>query len=303
MIALSKMTMDAGLRLPLPIAASHILNAFNLAPLQLSANSWLQAVCTFTLYGGFRLYRLPMPMEMLFLFKLATQRGTEGVYHIQGRWGKVILGVLNKAPNDPRNGSGLEGLGGRPRVAFRPPSWISLLGFGPRSRRKIPSAAELDFDFSVVRDRIKKLPDDQIGARLLNNHARRLAARVFHFPRHLRVPEVYFPHLRTPSDLEMTKRNLGLLGRFKAGRTDRVLETNRVLIARNAPDVRTSIVRPPEDRRFREEEQLEGRKRRREGDPLVRATSSSLTNEEPIAAVPLTERRAPADPTFLSAAR
>ncbi|KAL6578849.1 hypothetical protein OROMI_009065 [Orobanche minor] len=200
------------------------------------------------------------------------QRGAGGGYHFQGRNGKVILGVPKKSRGDPAKWFWV---GGAWRLVANDISSAELYiptGFRPKATVKgirITSADELDFDFSVIRDWIKKLPDDHIDARLLNTQAPRLAARVFHFPRFLvcnllatysrRViagdpfvietnvfsffAEVYFPRFKTASDFEMTKKNIGVLVRFKPGkRDDRSPETNRAVVARSVPLVAVAPV-------------------------------------------------------------
>ncbi|KAL6530164.1 hypothetical protein OROHE_014517 [Orobanche hederae] len=101
MVAVNKMVMEVDLRFPLPLAVFSLLNAWNLAPLQQTPNSWVQIICTFTLFGGHRLYCHPSPLEMNYLFKLTKQKDMIGGYHIQGRHGKAVLGVLNKFRGDP----------------------------------------------------------------------------------------------------------------------------------------------------------------------------------------------------------
>ncbi|KAL6561108.1 hypothetical protein OROMI_016709 [Orobanche minor] len=101
MVAFSAMVMDAGLRLPLPFAVSHMLNAFNVAPLQLSAIAWLQAMGAITLYGSYRLYRNLTPSELIFLFKFSAIAHTSSAFSLQGRSGKVLQDVPEKAHGDP----------------------------------------------------------------------------------------------------------------------------------------------------------------------------------------------------------
>ncbi|KAL6567983.1 hypothetical protein OROGR_001651 [Orobanche gracilis] len=61
MVAVNELIIEAGLRFPLHYAVSHLLTAWNVAPLQLSPNAWLQIVSTYTLFGTYRLHRLLPP--------------------------------------------------------------------------------------------------------------------------------------------------------------------------------------------------------------------------------------------------
>ncbi|KAL6563377.1 hypothetical protein OROHE_005964 [Orobanche hederae] len=283
MVALSEMVLEAGLRLPLPFAVSHLLSALNLAPLQLTPNTWLQIVNTLTLYGNFRLYRHLSPTEMVFLFKVTAQRGTFGGYHFQGRSGKVILGVPNKACGDPAKWFWVSG-------AWRSETpGSNELDIPTDFREKnpsfpIPSESELCFDFSIVQERIKSLPDDQLDARLLNTEAHRLSARLFCFPRHLRVPDIHFPRVRASNDKLVTMKKGGVLEHLKTVRTvDQAPGTGLVTIARNAPEIRHPVERPAEDPAVEAEEEQFHRKRRRVGETSRRPASV----DRPIATIPL----------------
>ncbi|KAL6506880.1 hypothetical protein OROHE_022317 [Orobanche hederae] len=96
-------------------------------------------------------------------------------------------------------------------------------------------------------------------------------------------------------------KNPGVLGCMRPGKkASKTSETSRALVARDATDVRPPVERPTEERPDKEEAQLT-RKRWREEEPPACAASSTLTNERPIAALPLTEGRPPPSATFLEA--
>ncbi|KAL6548852.1 hypothetical protein OROHE_008697 [Orobanche hederae] len=190
MVTVNKMVMEAGLRFPLPLAVSYLLNAWNLAPLQLTSNSWVQIVCTFTLFGGHRLYRHPSLLEMNYLFKLTKQRDTIGGYHTQGRHGKVMLEVPNKFRGDPSKWFWVGGAW-KSAAIDSPTMEIDIpTGFWERNLSSIvPSASELAFDFAIVSERIQSLPESKKDAYNINAEAHWRSARFFHFPRHLGISE------------------------------------------------------------------------------------------------------------------
>ncbi|KAL6518224.1 hypothetical protein OROMI_033925 [Orobanche minor] len=80
MVAIDVWLLEAGLRFPLHYAVTNLLNAWSLAPLQLRPHSWLQIFSMYMLFGGYRLYRLPNPGEMNFLFKLVALSDHPGSY-------------------------------------------------------------------------------------------------------------------------------------------------------------------------------------------------------------------------------
>ncbi|KAL6563236.1 hypothetical protein OROHE_005823 [Orobanche hederae] len=231
MVALSAMVMDAGLRLPLSFAVTHMLTAFNIAPLQLSANAWLQIVCTLALYGSFRLYRQPSPLEILFLFKFVAMSETIDGFHVEGRRGKVVLNVPNKARGDP---SKWFWVGGAWKLATSDPVPVKLdipTDFRPRHLNIVaPTIVEISWDFALVWERVWSLPAEQVDIEVLNKHARRLASRVFEFPRHLQIPAQHFPHIKTPPPGSiMSTRSFGIVDRMqpKPNKAKRNLTTVR----------------------------------------------------------------------------
>ncbi|KAL6579745.1 hypothetical protein OROMI_007769 [Orobanche minor] len=237
------MAMDAGLRLPLPFAVSYMLTAFNIAPLQLSVNAWLQVICTLALYGSFRLYRHPTPLEVLFLFKFVAMSKAKRGFHVEGRRGKVISSVPNKAKGDPAKWFWVDGVW-KSETSNPVPFELDIpTNFRPRHENIVaPAIGELSWDFALVWERIRRLLAEQIDAEVLNTHARRLASRVFEFPRHLRVPDQHFPRIKTPpSGSVMSTKSLGVLDRAQP-KTKKPRRTLTIARSRNAQNASVAHV-------------------------------------------------------------
>ncbi|KAL6498691.1 hypothetical protein OROGR_028238 [Orobanche gracilis] len=56
LVAVDELIMEAGFRFPLHYAMSYLLDSWNLAPLQLTSNAWLLILCTYALFGKYKLY-------------------------------------------------------------------------------------------------------------------------------------------------------------------------------------------------------------------------------------------------------
>ncbi|KAL6543840.1 hypothetical protein OROGR_010337 [Orobanche gracilis] len=101
LVAVDELIMEAGFRFPLHYAVSYLLDSWNLAPLQLTSNAWLMILCTYALFGKYKLHRLLTAAETNFLYKLANARRTIGFHHLQPRLGRVVFGVPNRVHGDP----------------------------------------------------------------------------------------------------------------------------------------------------------------------------------------------------------
>ncbi|KAL6513468.1 hypothetical protein OROGR_020954 [Orobanche gracilis] len=213
--------MDAGLRFPLPYAVSHLLAAWNVAPLQLASNAWLQIICTFTLFGLYRLYRHLSPWEMNILFKLAAQRGSVGSYHVQSRSGRVVSGLPNKVRGDLTKWFWVAGAW-KSTSSENPDAEVDIpTGFQEKSPIPIvPAVHQIPFDFALVRHRLKSLRESALDVQRLNTEDRRLAARLFRFPRHLQEPDISFPAIPDPFSPEMKKASVVLSRAFRRDSAD-----------------------------------------------------------------------------------
>ncbi|KAL6563160.1 hypothetical protein OROHE_005747 [Orobanche hederae] len=237
--------LEAELWFPLYYAVSNLLNAWTVAPLQLTPNSWLQIICTYTFFSGYRLYRLSTPGEMNFLFKLTKLKDAFGNYYIQGRSGKVVLGVPNKIRGDHTKWFWLAGAwktvsSDWPSVELDIPTTFSEKNPSPR----IPAAADLSLE------RIKRLPLSERDACYLHTEEHMLVAWVFRFPCHLSIPEVEYPRFHDLPVLEKMAQNLGVLGRLRLG-----ANPNRAPGAAARPSQELKVIPGPStERRSREEE-------------------------------------------------
>ncbi|KAL6584986.1 hypothetical protein OROMI_004275 [Orobanche minor] len=217
MVAIDIWLLEAGLRFPLYYAVTNLLNAWTLAPLQLTPHSWLQIFSMYTLFGGYRLYRLPNPGEMNFLFKLVALSDHPGCHYVQSRGKKVLANVPNRHRGDRSKWFWVAGAwktvsSDRPSVGLDIPT-----SFGPRA----PMLKNLSLDFRAVWERIRRLAPIVRDVSYLNNEERRIAARVFSFPRHLSIYTVY-PRIPDLSTLHKMAHNAGILGRLRiASRSDR----------------------------------------------------------------------------------
>ncbi|KAL6552682.1 hypothetical protein OROHE_008046 [Orobanche hederae] len=131
---------------------------------------------------------------MNYLFKLTKQRDTISGYRIQGRHGKVALGVPNKFRGDPSKWF-----------------WVGDAWKSAAIGSIVPSASEVAFNFVIVSERIWSLPESQKDACNINTEAHRRSARLFHFPRHLGISEIHFLLLQEPTP-EIAMQNLGVFG-------------------------------------------------------------------------------------------
>ncbi|KAL6543092.1 hypothetical protein OROHE_010612 [Orobanche hederae] len=247
MVAIDVWLLEAGLRFPLHYAVTNLLNAWTLAPLQLTPHSWLQIFSMYTLFGGYRLYRLPNPGEMNFLFKLVALSDAHGGYYVQSRGKKVIMGVPNRHRGDRSKwfwvaGSWKTVSSDRPTVGLDIPT-----RFGEKPPRpRAPVLKNLSLDFRAVWERIRRIAPDVRDVSYLNNEGRRIAARVFSFPRYLSISGMKMAH------------DAGVLGRLRlASRTDR------------AP---TAAAHPPLEKKMRDAlgPSTEHRSLEEEVPPLVR---------------------------------
>lgn len=70
MVAVNYHMMESGLRFPLHPNISHLLAAWGMAPLQIHPNGWVNILSLFSWLGKLRLYRMPTPAEVYFVFTL-----------------------------------------------------------------------------------------------------------------------------------------------------------------------------------------------------------------------------------------
>ncbi|KAL6563043.1 hypothetical protein OROHE_005630 [Orobanche hederae] len=222
MVAIDVWLLDVGLRFPLHYAVTNLLNAWNLAPLKLTPHSWLHIFSMYTLFGGYRLYRLPNPGEINFLFKLVVLSDAPGSH---GK--KVILGVPNRHRGDRSKWFWVAGAwkivsSDRPTVGLDIPTRFGEKPLRPR----VPVVKNLSLNFRVVWERIRRLEPNERNVNLLNDEGYMLASRVFCFPRHLSVPDIVYPRIPDLPTLEKMAHNAGVLGRLRmVSRTDRAPTT------------------------------------------------------------------------------
>ncbi|KAL6508566.1 hypothetical protein OROGR_023277 [Orobanche gracilis] len=219
LVAVDELTMEAGLRFPLHYAVSHLLIAWHIAPLQLTSNAWLQILGTFVLFGQHKLYRLLTPAEMNLLYRLANTKGSVGCHYIQSRSRRVVFGVPNRVHSDPGKWFWV---GGKWKSADCPsssseqtvieldiPTDFRLRNPSPR----VPSVEQLSFDFLVVWEKIRHLPETERHVRSLNSEEARLAANLFRFPRHLSIPDKNVRrHFQPPDEM---KKYSNVMNRFQ----------------------------------------------------------------------------------------
>ncbi|KAL6548830.1 hypothetical protein OROHE_008675 [Orobanche hederae] len=220
LVAVDELVMEVGISFPLHYAVSYFLASWNLAPLQLRANAWLFILCTNALFGKNRLHRLLTVAEMNFLYELRNTRGTVGGYHLQPRLGRVVFGVPNRVHGDPSKwfwvgGNWRSFLRNQPStsecsiVELEIPTDFRICNPFPR----IPSVQQLSFDFLVVWNRIRGLPQSERHIRLLNSEESRLAAGLFQYPRHARIPDRPVARYLLPS--EAMKKYANMMNRFQ----------------------------------------------------------------------------------------
>lgn len=94
MVAINFHMMEAGLRFLLHPNVSYLLAAFGLAPLQIHPDGWLNVLSLFTWLGCFRLYRIPMPAEVNFVFTLTEMKNKLYLKTRQG--GTFFNGIPSK---------------------------------------------------------------------------------------------------------------------------------------------------------------------------------------------------------------
>ncbi|KAL6536155.1 hypothetical protein OROHE_012999 [Orobanche hederae] len=222
MVAIDVWLLEAGLHFPLH-AVTNLLNAWILAPLQLTPHSWLQIFSMYTLFGGYRLYRLPNPGEMNFLFKLVALSDHPGCHYVQSRGKKVLANVPNRHRGDRSKWFWVAGVwktvsSDRPSVGLDIPTF-----FGEKPERpRAPTLKSSSLDFRAVWERIRRLAPIVRDVSYLNSEERRIAARVFSFPRHLSISDTVYPRIPDLSTLQKMAHNAGILGRLRmASRSDR----------------------------------------------------------------------------------
>ncbi|KAL6570806.1 hypothetical protein OROGR_000356 [Orobanche gracilis] len=197
LVAVDERIMEAGFRFPLHYAVSDLMASWNLAPLQLMSNAWLIILCTHALFGKYKLYRLLTAAETNFLYKLANARRTIGDYHLQPRLGRVIFGIPNRVHGDPGKWFWVGGNWkafpcDQPSTSECPPAELEIpTDFRLRNPSpRIPSVQQLSFDFLVVWNRVRDLPQTERHVHLLNSERARLAADLFRYPQHAQIPGI-----------------------------------------------------------------------------------------------------------------
>ncbi|KAL6578863.1 hypothetical protein OROMI_009079 [Orobanche minor] len=193
----------------------------------------------YTLFGGYRLYRLPNPGEMSFLFMLVALSDHPGCHYVQSGGKKVLVNVPNRYRGDRSKWFWVAGAwkavsSDRPSVGLDIPT-----SFGEKPKRpQAPTLKNLSLDFRAVWERVRRLAPNVRDVSYLNNEERRIAARVFSFPRHLTISDTVYPRIPDLSTLQKMAHNTGILGRLRlASRSDR------------AP---TAAAHPPPEKRKRD---------------------------------------------------
>ncbi|KAL6527274.1 hypothetical protein OROGR_016364 [Orobanche gracilis] len=220
LVAVDELIMEAGFRFPLHYAVSYLLDSWNLAPLQLTSNAWLTILCTYVLFGQYKLKRLLTAAETNFLYKLANTRRTTGGHHLQPRLGRVVFGVPNRVHGDPGKwfwvgGSWKAYPCDHPSTSQCPPAELEIpTDFRIRNPSpRIPSARQLSFDFLVVWNKVRDLPQSERHVSRLNSERARLEADLFRYPRHARIPDRrVVRYLHPPEEM---KKYSTLINRFQ----------------------------------------------------------------------------------------
>ncbi|KAL6495765.1 hypothetical protein OROGR_030328 [Orobanche gracilis] len=211
LVAVDELIMEAGFWFPLHYAVSYLLASWNLALLQLSSNAWLLILCTYALFGKYKLYRLLTVAETNFLYKLANARRTVGGYHLQPRLGWVIFGIPNRVHGDPGKWFWVGGNWkafpcDQPSTSEWSPAELEIpTDFRLRNPSPwIPSVQQLSFDSLVVWNRVRDLPQSERHVRLLKSERARLAADLLRYPRHAQIPDRQVVRYHRPPE-EMRK--------------------------------------------------------------------------------------------------
>ncbi|KAL6571269.1 hypothetical protein OROHE_002912 [Orobanche hederae] len=122
--------------------------------------------------------------------------------------------VLNKVRGNP---SKWFYIGGAWKTTTSDPSVELDIPTGFRERNPDPRilvASDLSFDFSIVWERVRNLPDSSTLANRINDESHQLAACLFRHPRHLGVPEIKVPRFYDPPP-EAAMKNPGVLERMR----------------------------------------------------------------------------------------
>lgn len=132
MVAVSCAIMGVGLRFSLHPNISHLVNFWEVAPIQIHLNGWLQVICLMTVLRCLRLYHLPTLGEVTHLVSLNNApRGVgRSMLYVKSQKMAFIKGITSKLGPD---GFGFRGIGGRPTTLPRgrllfPPHFMTKKG-------------------------------------------------------------------------------------------------------------------------------------------------------------------------------